>query len=305
MPERFVDQERHALKVSIAGALLMSALGVGFALITGSEAILLDGVFSGIGFVMAIATLKVAVLVTRPDDEHFHYGYAHFGPMINVLKSLLMVVLCVFALLSSVSALFGGGRPLQIGSAVIYGVIATLGCVVIALYMARASRRSKSVLVEVDARSWIIDSAMSGAVLLSFVAGYLAVGTSFAPYLEYLDPAVVTILCLLVLPLPLGILVQNGREVLLIAPAKALQDEVIEHVSRAVGSLDIEDHRLRMLKMGDTINVLLHVKMGPEYEFGRVSQLDEIRNAVNGALQGMEGRVVADLVFVDDMSLAD
>ena len=55
-----------ALVVSIAGAVLMAGLGVYFAFVAESEAIMLDGVFSGIGFVMASLTLKVAGLVTRP-----------------------------------------------------------------------------------------------------------------------------------------------------------------------------------------------------------------------------------------------
>ncbi|MCX2982530.1 cation diffusion facilitator family transporter [Halieaceae bacterium IMCC14734] len=305
MAESSLALEQRALKVSIAGALFMSVLGVGFAITTKSEAILLDGVFSGIGFFMAIATLKVAALVTRPDDERFHYGYAHFGPLINVLKSLLMVVLCVFALLSSVSALLGEGRPLQIGNAVIYGIISTLGCICFALYLSRAAKTTASLLVSVDSQGWIIDSMMSGAVLLSFIAGYLAIGTTLEVYLDYLDPLVVTVLCLLALPMPIRILMQNGRDVLLMAPEKAVQDDVIERVARAMKGLSVADYRLRMLKMGSTMNILLHIKMGPDFKLKNVTELDAIRTRVVQELNAMEGRVTADLVFVDDMTLAD
>ena len=305
MAERIIALEQRALKVSIAGALFMSVLGIAFALTTKSEAILLDGVFSGIGFFMAIATLKVAALVTRPDDEHFHYGYAHFGPLINVLKSLLMVVLCIFALLSSVKSLLGEGRPLLLGNAVIYGAVSTAGCIAFALYLARAAKSTASILVSVDSRGWIIDSMMSGAVLLSFLAGYMALGTSMEAYLDYLDPLVVTVLCLLALPMPIGILMQNGREVLLIAPEQTLQDEVIKNVASAKDGLAVADYRLRMLKMGNTINVLLHIKLGAEFELREVAQLDAIREQVKAGLAIMDGLVVADLVFIDDMKLAD
>ena len=254
---------------------------------------------------MAIATLKVSALVKRPDDEHFHYGYAHFGPLINVLKSLLMVVLCVFALLSSVNALLGSGRPLQIGNAVIYGVVSTIGCIGFAIYQSYLAKKSNSPLVAVDARAWVLDAIMSGAVLLSFLVGYLSLGTSMAVYLNYLDPLVVTVLCLVALPLPIGILIQNGREVLLFAPDQALQDEVIERVGRALGELPVDDYRLRMLKMGHTVNVLLHLKLGKGFELHEVAQLDAIREQVLKPLAEMDGSVVADLVFIDDMRLAE
>ena len=72
--------EKRALVVSIFGGAFMACLGVYFAIAAESDAIMLDGVFSGIGFLMASLTLKVAGLVKRPDDEHFHYGYSHFAP---------------------------------------------------------------------------------------------------------------------------------------------------------------------------------------------------------------------------------
>lgn len=72
------------------------------------------------------------------------------------------------------------------GSAVIYGVLATAGCLA-------------------------IDTVMSGAVLLAFVAGWAIQVTDLAVYLNYLDPAMVAVLCLLSLPISLRILIENGR----------------------------------------------------------------------------------------------
>ena len=65
------DLERRALKLSIVGAAVMAGLGIGFAFLTRSEAILLDGFFSLINFAMGILSLKVARMVSQPDDERF------------------------------------------------------------------------------------------------------------------------------------------------------------------------------------------------------------------------------------------
>jgi len=157
----------------------------------------------------------------------------------------------------------------------------------------------------VDAQAWVIDCMMSGAVLLSFIAGYLALETSLEAYLDYLDPLVVTVLCLLALPMPARILLQNGREVLLMAPEKALQEDVIARVARAMNGLAVTDYRLRMLKMGNTINVLLHIKLGTDFELKKIAELDTIRARVLQELDAMEDRVTADLVFIDDMQLAE
>jgi predicted Co/Zn/Cd cation transporter (cation efflux family) len=118
--------EQRALLVSMFGALALAVLGIGFAIFSGSEAILMDGVFSALGFFMALMTLYVSRLVSQPDDEIFQYGYAHFAPLMNVLKSLVMVALCFFALLSAISTLLSGGQPMAVGSAVLYALIASL-----------------------------------------------------------------------------------------------------------------------------------------------------------------------------------
>lgn len=295
--------ELQALRVSIGGALMMALIGLLFAWITSSEAILLDGVFSGIGFIMAILTLKVARLVTRPDDEHFHFGYAHFAPLINVIKSLIMISLCVFAMAVAVDSLLSGGRTLDMGTAVVYGGVSTLGCIVIAAYLLRAARRTGSVLVELDARSWIIDSLLSAAVLMSFVAGYVAAGSRFAPYVGYLDPLLVTVLCLVLLPIPLNILHRNGREVLLFAPDVALQRWVDEIFREQSATLEIRDHRIRLLKMGNTLNILVHAQLAAGTAV-RVEELDALRRRFAGALDVLNLRGIADVVFVGDMSLA-
>ena len=297
--------EKRALLVSIYGAALMAGIGIYFAIVAGSDAIMLDGVFSAIGFVMASLTLKVAGLVVQPDDEHFNYGYAHFAPLLNVLKALLLLVLCTVALISAVDALLDGGRSMAMGSAVAYGVLATVGCLFIALYMRKAKNATGSVLVAVDAESWSIDTLLSAAVLIAFFIGWLVRDTAAGAYLDYLDPATVAILCLLSLPIPMKILVQNCREVLLFAPDAAWQQDVEECFRKAVPDLPIEDYRIRMLKMGNTLNVLVHVKPGPGFELRGLDQLDDIRFRFNTALETMELRVTADVVFISDMKLAD
>jgi cation diffusion facilitator family transporter len=299
-----IDPERRALAASIYGALFMACIGVYFAIVAESDAIMLDGIFSGLGFVMASLTLKVAGLVNRPDDEHFNYGYAHFAPLLNVVKSMLMLVLCTAALLSAVSALFHGGRSMAVGSAVIYGVIATAGCIVITLYIKRAAKSTGSALVEVDAESWVIDTVMSAAVLAAFILGWLLKDGAMGVYLDYLDPAVVTVLCLLALPIPLKILIGNAREVLLIAPDPALTQAVEERFKRALPEIQPAEYRIRLLKMGNTLNVLMHVKPGPDFSLNELSQLDEMRIRFNAALEDMEVNALADIVFINDIKMA-
>ena len=94
--------EKRGLWMSIFGALFMAALGIGFAILTSSDAVLLDGLFSLVGFAIGLVSLRVATLVRRPDDELYHFGYAAYEPMVNLTKGLLMAFITIFALVSAV-----------------------------------------------------------------------------------------------------------------------------------------------------------------------------------------------------------
>ncbi|MGK7948730.1 MAG: cation transporter, partial [Xenococcaceae cyanobacterium] len=58
--------EQLALHLSMWGALSLALLGIAFGLFVPSEAIMLDGFFSFISFVMAGISLWVAWLVKQP-----------------------------------------------------------------------------------------------------------------------------------------------------------------------------------------------------------------------------------------------
>jgi hypothetical protein len=49
----------------------------------------------------------------------------------------------------------------------------------------------------------------------------------------------------------------------------------------------------------------VHVKPGPGFELNSLDQLDEIRTRFNTALETMDVKTVADVVFIADMKLAN
>lgn len=296
--------EQRALRVSSAGALVLAVMGIGFAIHSGSEAILLDGLFSALGFFMALMTLYVSRLVRRPDDDRFQYGYAHFAPLINVLKSLVMSVLCVFALLAAISTLLAGGQPMAVGSALVYALGATLLGAGLWLYLRAAARRCGSTLVSLDARAARMDMLLSAAVLASFALGWFSQGTGFERHLDYLDPMVVAVLCLISLPIPLRILWINGREALLLAPEPAVQESVIGRIESALEGFPVADHRIRMVKLGKVLGVTLHLQPADDVLLQGIAELDHIRRDIEAALVSIELEVGIDIIFTGDMTLA-
>lgn len=301
MPE---SAERNALRLSVWGTIFFAALGLGFGLTTRSEAILLDGFFSLIAFVMSLLTLRVLRLVTKGEDELFHFGYYSFEPLLNTVKGLLILGLCAIALISAIGALFHGGREISLGWAVVYSIVAMIGALLLAAIQTRAAKRTGSPLLEVDARSWRIDGILSGAVLLAFVAAMFLERSQWSHLMPYVDPVLVAVLVLLVIPEPVRIVRDGIGELLFISPEVAVQEEVKSRFDELVAGYQFGKSYLRMVRVGRVSYLLAHVVVSPEFRVGQVEELDEIRRRISAGIQQLHPSWTVDTVFVADEKLA-
>ena len=138
-----------------------------------------------------------------------------------------------------------------------------------------------------------------------FIVGYTIRDSAMGAYLDYLDPALVTLLCLVALPVPAKILVQNAREVLMFAPDADVQAAVEEKFRIAANALPVDSYEIRMLKMGDTLNVLAHVRLSSSETINSVAVLDEMRRRFREEFDKLDIRVISDVVFTNELPLTD
>jgi cation diffusion facilitator family transporter len=299
-----MDRERRALWLSVVGALFFSLLGFAFFLPTDSEAILLDGFFSLIGFAMGLLSLRVARLVQSPDDRHFHFGYAAFEPMLNTIKGLIILAVCLFAFSSSVGSVLDGGRHINAGWGTVYAVVATAGCFTIALIQQRAAKKTGSQLVAVDVRTWLVDGFMSLVVTLAFVGAFLLSGSRWSHLVPYIDPGLVIVLTTFMFIVPIRIVVRGAGELLKIAPDASVQEEIRERVARVLDAEGLPDRVVRMVRIGREFWLLIHVLVPPDRSIGRISDLDTIRKRLHAEVAEVETGMVTDVVFTGDREWA-
>jgi len=288
--------EKRGLWLSILGALFMAGLGIGFAILTSSDAVLLDGLFSLIGFAIGLVSLRVATLVRRPDDELYHFGYAAYEPMLNLTKGLLMAFVTIFALVSAIEVVLHGGRQIQAGWASVYAWIAAAGCFTIAIRQRVLARRTASPLLVVDSKNWLIDGLMSVAVGVAFLVTIFLVDTSYAHFLPYADPAVVIILVVLSLPIPFKIIRDNWKQMLGRAPDETLQGKARAAVARVLDESQEYDTKIRMDQLGRLTYLQLYVVIKGSQD-PDVSRLDGCRKAVHEALQDDFDNLALDVIF--------
>jgi predicted Co/Zn/Cd cation transporter (cation efflux family) len=291
--------ERRGLWLSILGALFMAGLGIGFALVTQSDAVLLDGLFSLIGFAIGLLSLRVATLVRRPDDEIYHFGYAAYEPILNLSKGLLMAFVTLFALVSAVMVVLDGGRQISAGWASVYAWVAAAGCFSIAVSQRRLARTTGSPLLEVDSKNWLIDGLMSVAVGVAFLVASMMQGTSFGHLLPYADPVVVIVLVVLSLPIPASIVRQNWGQLVGKAPTEEVQKKARGAVASVFGGDEGIHIKVRMQQFGRVTYVQVYVIDTVETD-ADLDDLDRCRDAIHDGLAESFRNLAVDVVFTRD-----
>lgn len=295
-----IDQaELKGLRISAAGALVVGCIGILFSQITGSRAILLDGAFNLVYFVVSLLTMKVAHLVYRGDDIRFPVGYSFFEPLINGIKGVLILGISSMALLDAVSALFSGGRIIDPGAASLYGVFAATVCSLVALLLKRQTRASTSPLLNADAASWVVNAAISGAVLATFIVITLIDRTSWRSIVPYVDPLLVILIGAITLGVPVRIARQALMALINRAPPTAVRDEVGACVERALTDLGREQTTVRVLQPGRARMVMVHVVLSPQLSLS-VEEMDAYRNKIFEHLQRIHPMTILDVVFTKD-----
>ncbi|OBU15490.1 cation diffusion facilitator family transporter [Photobacterium aquimaris] len=273
---RKVSKERAALKLSLAGTIFVSILGISYGFYVGSNAILLDGMFSLLSMGMTGLSLYTAYLVSKPDDAQFQFGYAHLEPLINVVNGIMILVTCVFAFITGILTIMDGGHNIILKDALIYAVLSTISCFSIYVIEKHIASSVDSELVRVDSQEWLIDGILSAAILIGFISVMICDWLGYSKWNAYIDPILVTTLALFASILPINVLRRNLKEVLLVAPQDGAQrhvDQVIEALSKEYG---FDDYTHHFAKIGRQYDLEINILVKDDYKWPTKRQ-DHIR----------------------------
>jgi predicted Co/Zn/Cd cation transporter (cation efflux family) len=288
--------ELRLLRTSVAATLGVSCLGFLFGLMTGSFAILFDGVYALIDAMMGTVTLLVARLILHDSlkrDAHasgpvrYQYGFWHLEPMVLALNATMLTLATIYALVSALMLIAEGGTDLDFNAAILYAALVSVICFGMALRQRRQNRRLGSAFVALDAKSWLMSGAITLALLVAFGIGRSLEGTNLAWMQPYIDPAVLCLVCLVVIPLPFADLRQAVRGILRTAP-EDLDGHVIAVAAAAQARHGLSDAYTYVAQVGRATLIEINFITPAGWPVTTIAKLDAIRQEVGDAL-GNEG----------------
>jgi predicted Co/Zn/Cd cation transporter (cation efflux family) len=289
--------EKTGIIISIVGGFLLASSAVIMALIARSQAILFDGLYSLITLGMAVAALKVINLVASPETKNRPFGYMALEPFFNLVKSIIMLILLVFFLVTNIQELLTGGRDIALDLTTIYIFIclAIYGAIILLLMKCRQGTESNILAFEI--KNWCVDALITAGIAVSLVAAMIAVRLGYTRVLPYVDPVVVILLTLVSFPVPIKTLVVELRRLLLISTENSIEQEVKTQLAGVIEQRGLTHLRVWGLKSGRT--QYLFIYCGLKDEQTTVEQLDKIRGDIFRALSPLYSRFWADILFTE------
>jgi predicted Co/Zn/Cd cation transporter (cation efflux family) len=280
--------EQHILKLSVFLAWFFTVLGVSWGVLAKSQMIIFDGLYSFISVILSSISVYAAWSMKIGDDTKFPLGRSSLEPMVIILKSIVIVVLCVIAFSKAIISLFSGSQEVNTLSAIAYGIVATITCLCSLLYIVWKRKKSKtSVLVKSECMQWGMDTLLSAAVLLGFLAAALIQRMGYAQYARYMDPAMVIIASAFFIKMPLLSLVEGVKDMLRMAPDGDVyhaSKQLLEEITKKRG---FDGFRLRISKAGREFTYKIGFVTENPKDTRSLEELDNIRQEVESRLHAL------------------
>jgi cation diffusion facilitator family transporter len=278
--------EQGTLKFSIALTVFLGVLGVASGLVTGSQAIIFDGMYSFVDVVPTVVSLLVVKLIARGTTHRFQYGFWHLEPLVAVLRDAILAIACVYAGIDAINSLAGGGQDVAYGRAALWaGILCIIGMTMTWL-LSRRAKALKSPMLKLDARSWLVSAFLSLALLIGFAMATALAGTSLQGWIPYLDAIALLGMALIMLPMPLLGLWRSMSDVLQVAPSE-LDQRVHAVMDGLIKEHQFLEYTSYIAKAGRGRFVEIHILVAADFRID-IATADAIRSEVSQRLNAGE-----------------
>lgn len=214
------------------------------------------------------------------------------------------MVLTAYAFVNAVTVILAGGRVLAFDWAVLYATVVMAICFGMYVWERRANTDIGSDFIALDVKGWLMSGLITSALFIAFAGGWLLQGSAYEHWTPYVDPLVLAVLAVFILPVPLRVFLKAVSDIFLVAP-RDLDTEVRTVTDRIVAEKGFLDSRTYVARAGRSRMVEIHFIAPPDMPLGTAGDLDLIREAISAALGGPDRNRWLTVTVTGDARWAD
>ena len=299
-----METESYLLKISTLGTLFFAVLGIAWGWTVKSEMILFDGMYSLGGVILSLLALMGSIYINKKDYEKYPFGKKMIEPLIVIIKSLAIFIMCIYSLTGSIKDLINGGNEVQYGYALIYALISTLGCGIAYFFLKKKGKAINSSLVNIESSQWLMDTLLSMGVLVGFLIANIIKHTEFIWFNRYLDPLMVIICSSVFIKMPIKSLGDGLKELLEFKADDSITLEIDKLVEGIEREYNFEDTITRVSKTGNDLRIEIDFIYNEESNIKALDEMDSLREKIFNSLSHINYEKWLNVSFTKDKKCA-
>jgi predicted Co/Zn/Cd cation transporter (cation efflux family) len=295
--------EQRSLGIGKWANLVMGVLGVTAAMLSNSDALMVDGLYSAVNFVSAIIAGRIALSVTKGADRRRPFGYDANESIYITFRSLVLIGILALAFFIAVDKIItyaGGGEvpELNFGPIVLYTITVVIICFSLAAWHHGNWRKTggRSDILKTERAASVIDGILSTGAGGALVAVTFLRGTALDFIVPISDAIIVIVLAALMVGEPVRMLVAAIREV----AGESVDEGTVTKVRERVRDLLPETCSLLQVavtKLGRSYFVVAYIRPDGAVE---AAQMDTLRKDLQEEYQSLLQPVKSEAVFTTE-----
>lgn len=273
--------ENKILKFSAFGGLFFAILGIAWGWAIKSEMIQFDGLYSFISLGLALFAIIATNFINKSDINKYPFGKCNLEPIIVIIKSLILLVMCSVTMFSAIKQVINGGNNVDEGFALGYALISSIGCTWIYFYMRKASKNLNSEIVKVESSQWFMDAMLSVGVLVGFLLSMSLKYIGLYKISIYVDPGMVILSSIIFIKMPITSTIEAFKELIYSTANEEINYDIIKLVKEIEKEYNLEDSISRVVKIGRELRIEIDFIISNESKIKSIDDMDKVREIID------------------------
>jgi len=288
MEEQCISREKVLIKtswVSTIGNAILSIAKIAIGFISGSLAVIGDGIDSATDVVISIVMIFTARIMNRPPSRKYVFGYDKAESIATKILSLVIFYAGVQMFISSAQRIISPEPRELPGLIAIYvTVFSIIGKLGLALYQSRQGKRINSSLLIANAKNMRNDVIISIGVLLGLFF-------TFILKLPILDTVTGLIISLFIIKTSVGIFMDSNVELMDGVKDESIYEKIFEAVDHVPGANN--PHRVRSRQIGNMYMIDLDIEADGDITLNEAHAIaDAVEDSIKESIENVYDIVV-------------
>lgn len=281
--------EKKLIRTSLYGTLFFALLGIALGVITSSQMIVFDGLYSMIGVGLSTLSVLTIKFQEKKDWKTYPFGKQMADPLVILLKYFVIMILVTTSAAFAIISILNGGKETEFGVATLYSMFSATSCFLVYRYLLSYKDKINSALVKAESNQWFMDALISTMVGIGFILAMILKKTGLATELvPYIDPVMVLLASIYFIKFPILGIKENIKEVLEVKPQGKTVDLIEKIILDIEKKHSIKETFMRISKVGKVIWIEIDYIVDENSDIRTINDGDTVRQELEELFSELE-----------------